>query len=128
MLGSRESKTTRRGKKEKKFVESKDAALELASSIAGTLEENSSKKVAKNRQIAQTTVSRSEIKSRSSSKAKLHEVKAALKIEKARAKREKMRARKSVRGEVSTAASSGSFSTLIRQNGSPTMRKRVAFA
>ncbi|KAI0810812.1 hypothetical protein BC629DRAFT_1589569 [Irpex lacteus] len=116
------AKVKQKGKKPKTFIESKDTALELASVIAGTVEEKSNERAAKNRHVYQTPV-RSDPKARSASREKLKQVKDSLKAEKARAKREKSKARRrEAEGETSRSSAKNAASS------DTSNRKRVAFA
>ncbi|CAL1703129.1 unnamed protein product [Somion occarium] len=89
---SKETPNLRKGKKQKVFVERKDAALALATSIAEAQEEKSKDKAARHHQheLAQKTSGASGRKHGSvSSKDRLKQAKAAILAEKSQAKKEK---------------------------------------
>ncbi|KAI0344947.1 hypothetical protein BDW22DRAFT_1353767 [Trametopsis cervina] len=118
---------TRRGKQPKTFVDSKNAALDIASSVAGTVEEKSKKRIAQKRQATQKQTSpKSDSKFRPSSKDKLREVKATLKIERARAKRSKTKAQKN--GGKCGAISPPLDASKGLERDAELPRKRVSFA
>ncbi|CAL1703130.1 unnamed protein product [Somion occarium] len=88
---SKETPNLRKGKKQKVFVERKDAALALATSIAEAQEEKSKDKAARHHQheLAQTSGASGRKHGSVSSKDRLKQAKAAILAEKSQAKKEK---------------------------------------
>ncbi|KIP03377.1 hypothetical protein PHLGIDRAFT_130182 [Phlebiopsis gigantea 11061_1 CR5-6] len=127
MSTTRNSNAKGKGKQPKKFVEHKDAALQLASIIADEQEGKAKNRIAKHHIQAQAPTRTA--KARPSSKDKLKEVKAAIKAERTRIKKEKAKARKQETNQLPGATSNGDRRS-HRDQPDPTMKKkkRVAFA
>ncbi|KZT11171.1 uncharacterized protein LAESUDRAFT_255862 [Laetiporus sulphureus 93-53] len=119
-----------KGKRPKNFVQSKDAALRLAETVADTQEEQSLKRLQRHRQTVQAiaTKSHSKMPKKTGSQSRLKEVKATLAAEAARAKREKAKQKKqALKAAKLKPADNRTLKTAGDVDRKP-IRKRVAFA
>ncbi|KAL1947120.1 hypothetical protein VTO73DRAFT_14081 [Trametes versicolor] len=119
-----------KNRKSKVYVDNKDAAVELAKSIADVQEKKTRARVEVRKSKAVVAPKKPTEKHTTSSKEKLDRAKAAVAAQAAHAKREKAKIRKKARVSVpdgsATGAHSGAGETPAKPSGTST-RKRVTF-
>ncbi|OCH86174.1 hypothetical protein OBBRIDRAFT_828452 [Obba rivulosa] len=108
----------------KTFIDDKDAALQLARTIAEIQEDKSQQKAGKHQHQAQTSALSSTNKKDKTSKRKMEKVKASIATEIARAKREKFKKRKKAK---ETAMNPGPQTSSQLKAAAAPAQKRVTF-